>query len=166
MEGFADVPGFEFPQPSPGIPDSMKIDVKAILSKVNLTDKPILLLFAFHLVVLLVALRVRAHKFWRLVVFGWCMGFTLMVERLGSHLSAHWREFGFSDNYFDEFGVFLMFFFALPPIIICIILFSHLVGHLGGRLIDDYRFGQRAKEKSVNDGDGKQPPAEEKEKTE
>jgi hypothetical protein len=165
---------FEFPQPSPEIPDSMKIDVKAVLSKVNFTDKPIIALLALHLIILVIALRVRTSKFWRSIVFGFCMLFTLLTERIGSYLSAHWREFGFSDNYFDEFGVFLVFFFALPPIVTCIILFSHLVGHLGGRLIDGYAVGRTAKaknervngEENADGGDAKRPSAEEKEKRE
>jgi hypothetical protein len=121
-----------------GIPDMMKVDVAGILLKVTFTDLPIILLVSFHAIVFLIAVLVRSHHLWRIVVFVFCMVFALISEKLGSILSENWQNFGFSDDYFDETGVFVLFFFALPPIFTCIFLLSHLIGRIGGRMIDGY----------------------------
>jgi hypothetical protein len=52
-----------------------------------------------------------------------------------SNLGAETLTSKWNTLYFDEF---LRFFFALPPIVICITLFSHLVGHL-----DEYGTGPK-----------------------
>jgi hypothetical protein len=125
------------------LPESMKIDIIGILSQVHLSDKPIILLFVFHILLFIAGLAARGNRFWRVIVFLVCMSISLAVEKIGAFLAARWQEFGFSANYFDENGVFLLFFFALPPIITCILLFSHLVGSIFGRLIDGYFFAAR-----------------------
>jgi hypothetical protein len=118
------------------IPADMQIDVKGILLKVNFTDKPIILLIIFHCLIFMIAFLARSHKVWRVIVFGFCMCICLLTARIGKLVEPHWKELGFSANYFDETGVFLLFFVALPLVITCILLFSHLVGTIGGRIAD------------------------------
>jgi hypothetical protein len=120
------------------VPDSLRIDVKAVLSKVNFRDTPIIALLSLHFLLLIMGIAVRSHPLWRTVVFGICIGIAFVAEKVGGFLSGHWRACGFSADYFDENGVFLLFFFALPPLFTCIILFSHVVGGIGGKIIDRY----------------------------
>jgi hypothetical protein len=124
------------------LPDSLKIDVKAVLSKVHLTDKPIIALFALHTFLLICSVLVRSHRFWRAIIFAICIAFAMVTEKVGNFLASRWQAFGFSANYFDENGVFLLFFFAFPPLFNCIFLFSHLVGGIGGRIVDRYLDGR------------------------
>jgi hypothetical protein len=128
---------------------SLNIDVKAVLSKVNFRDTPIIVLLSLHSLLLIAALIFRSHRFWRTVVFVICIVFAVATEKIGAFLAGHWRAFGFSEDYFDENGVFLLFFFAVPPLFICILLFSHLVGGIGGRIVERYIEGRR----------DRQPPA-------
>jgi hypothetical protein len=158
----------------PGIPDAMKIDVIGILLKVNFRDPPVIFLLFFHVFVFCLAVLVRSHQFWRVVVFVFCMAFALVSEKLGIFLAENWRTFRFSADYFDETGVFVLFFFALPPIFTCIYLLSHLIGRIGGRMIDGYvnrtREGQTEQKDSEEEEEkkkhkGKTEETETKEKT-
>jgi hypothetical protein len=133
---------FRFPPQSPDLPDGFKIDVMGVLSKVNLRDKPIIAIVLFHILIFGLGLLARSHRLWRTAVFAVCVSTALVTEKLGAFLQSHWSAFGFSANYFDENGVFLLFFFALPPLFTAIVLFSHLVGDILGRIVDRY-FGRR-----------------------
>jgi hypothetical protein len=103
------------------------------------------------------------------------MAFALASEKLGIFLAENWENYGFSDNYFDDTGVFVLFFFALPPIFTCIFLLSHLIGRIGGRMIDRYvgqnqvRKAKKVEEKPSEEeekNEAKDTKADEKEKTE
>ena len=138
-----DMEGFDAGSIGQNYPDDFRIDIKGILSKVNLTDPPIIGLIVFHVLMLITTIALRKNKLWRTVIFGISMAVALSAEKVGTFVSEDWRRFGFTDNYFDEYGVFLLFFVALPPLINCILLFSVLAGDLGGRLVDRYLANRR-----------------------
>ena len=125
-------------------PEQFKVDISAILSEVNYFDKPIIILIIYHLIVFIFALSVRSNRVLRTIVFAYCMIFALLTEWIGKILQNNWKSLGFSKNYFDEDNVFLLIFFALPPIITCIFLLSHLVGEIFDKHIS-YKIAERKK---------------------
>ena len=139
--------GFDASEVGQNYPKDFAIDVKGILSKVNLRDPPVMGLITLHLVLFGATLAVRRHRFWRAVIFAVSMAISLLAEKIGEIAAKNWEKLGFSDNYFDEYGVFLLFFVALPPVVNCILLFSQLAGDLGGRLIEKYLISPHLEDK-------------------
>ncbi|EAY23463.1 hypothetical protein TVAG_071270 [Trichomonas vaginalis G3] len=129
-----------------------QVDIKGIFAKVKWTDIPIVTTIILYLILLIIALKVRRNPRRRTIVFVLCLGITLGIGQLGPIMEKNWKIFGFSDNYFDEFGVFLTFFFALPPVFIAILLLSQLVGNITDKVIHRY----------VNNRTEHNEPAEEK----
>ena len=121
---------FDYLQVNPEIPPAFRIDIKEFLASVDYSDPPIIGLFAYHLIIFLLGFVFRYNRFWRFVIFVYCMVTALLTETIGSILKENWEKIGFSKDYFDEDGVFLLIFLALPPIITCILIVSFLVGSL------------------------------------
>lgn len=119
-------------------PEIESVDIGAVLSGVNMTDRPVLILLFLYACLTALAVVARRRKFWRAVVFVIAMVIALLSERVGKYLEAHWKAVGFSKNYFDEDNVFLLFFFVIPPMSICILLLSLLMGDVGGRICERY----------------------------
>lgn len=130
-------------------PDQFKVDIGEILAEVNYSDKPIIALICYHIFVFIFALFVRSHRILRTVVFIYCMVFALLTESMGKVLRNNWERFGFSSNYFDDDNVFLLVFFALPPIVTCIFLLSHLVGEIFDRHFYGKTIEKKKKEKEM-----------------
>lgn len=130
-------------------PDQFKVDIFAILSEVNYFDWPIIALILYHFIVFTFALYVRSNRVWRTIVFAYCMVFALLTEWMGNIIQNHWKSIGFSKNYFDEDGVFLLIFFALPPIVTCIFLLSHLIGEIFDKHISYKQAEKKKKEKEM-----------------
>lgn len=154
---------------SNNIPPEMNVDINAILSKVKYSDKPIIALIVYHIIVFLVAFLLRSHRIYRTIAFVYCMIFALLSEFIGKLIQANWQLLGFSDNYFDEDGVFLLVFFALPPIVTCILLLSHLIGDIVNRYCARKMMIQQ--QQQLNQGENKKANTQtieetEKEKTE
>ena len=91
-----------------------------------------------QIILLLIAIKVRKNKFGRTVVFAICLLWAFSLEYVTTYLEKNWKTFGFSDNYFDEFGVFAAVFFALPPLFIAILLLSNLIGNLAEKIIQNF----------------------------
>ena len=117
-----------------------KISVIEIFKKVVWTDIPILVTILFYLLLFLFAIKTRKNKKGRTIVFGICLLWTLSLDYTTKFLEKNWKQFGFSDNYFDEFGVFAAFFFALPPLFIAIFLLSTLIGNVADKFIIAYQY--------------------------
>ena len=158
--------GFDASGVGQNYPSEFSIDVKGILSKVNMKDPPVIGLIAMHLVLFGTTLAVRRHRFWRAVVFAVSMAISLLAEKIGEIAAKNWEKLGFSDNYFDEYGVFLLFFVALPPVVNCILLFSQLAGDLGGRLIERYVLAPRLQERKPEEKKDADKAEEEKDEPE
>lgn len=165
MEGFE---GFDEAEIGKNLPDEFKIDVREILSKVNLKDKPIMLLIGFHVVLFIFSMLLRKHRLGRTVMFAISTAVAMSAEKVGTFVEQHWEEFGFTNNYFDENGIFLLFFFAVPPVFNCILLFSQLAGDLGGRMCERYlaRAAVATKKEEKEEETQKEEEKEEKEKNE
>lgn len=152
---------------SNNIPPEMNVDINAVLSKVQYSDKPIIALIVYHIIVFLVAFLLRSHRIYRTIAFAYCMIFALLSEFIGKLIQANWQFLGFSDNYFDEDGVFLLVFFALPPIVTCILLLSHLIGDIVNRYCARKMMKQQQLNQGENNKENIQPTQEtEKEKPE
>lgn len=130
-------------------PEQFRVDIGAILSEVNYFDKPIIALIIYHLFVFIFALFIRSNRFLRTVTFAYCMIFALLTEWIGKIFHNNWKSLGFSKDYFDEDGVFLLIFFALPPIVTCIFLLSHLIGEMFDRHIYYKMTEKKKKEKEM-----------------
>lgn len=127
-------------------PPDYKVDIKGIFAKVKWTDIPIVATIVFYLSLLIIALKVRKNPGKRTIVFAFCLGLTLLIGQFGHLIEENWKIIGFSDNYFDQFGVFLSFFFALPPVFIAILLLSQLVGNIFDKMISRYVAQKRMKQ--------------------
>ena len=137
--------------------DDYKIPIKTIFAKVVWTDVPIMITIGIYIVLLVLALKFRKNKTWRTVLFAICLIFVFFVEKMTAYFQKNWKLFGFSDNYFDDFGVFAAFFYALPPLFIAIILFSTLIGNIAEKLIQRHMLlkQQEKKLKEENEAETK-----------
>jgi len=117
-------------------PASFSVSISEVLSKVNWIDVPILVLISFHLSVFMISFAFRKNKVLRSVCFAFCLAFVYMSEKIGDFMHSKWEFFGFSQNYFDDNGIFIAVFFVLPPLFTCIVLFSVVVGNLGGHVVN------------------------------
>ena len=124
---------------NPDAPD-FKISIIEIFKKVVWTDIPILLTIFLYLILFIFAFKTRKNKAGRTIVFGICLLWTLSLDYLTKLMEKNWEILGFSDNYFDEFGIFSSFFFALPPLFIAIFLLSTLIGNVADKIIFVYRY--------------------------
>ena len=112
-----------------------QISFREVIKNVNFFDTPIILLMIYHLFFLRLTLMKRNQRTSRNILFMFFLAETLFSERIGNAFEKNWGKIGFSNNYFDEFGVFLITFFSMPPILNCIILLSVLISDIIVKLI-------------------------------
>lgn len=147
------------------------VDVKAIYSEVVWTDIPIIITIAIHVTILLLGFIFRNNKRIRNLLFITCLAITFSSQYFGNYLADNWEKLGYSKNYFDEYGIFLAFTYALPPMVTAILLFSTLVGSTSQKLISLYlyhrnqkKLAEKALEKNVKETEEKnETPKEEEE---
>lgn len=108
----------------------MAIDINTILSvlsDVNYLDLPIILIFIYHILEFRLAFKFRSTKFYRSTMFAYCILFILSGSEIEKYCKSNFEKLYFSNDYFDQNGIFLFIFFQLPEIIIGIYLFIHLL---------------------------------------
>uniref|UniRef100_A0A7S0HWS5 Transmembrane protein 18 n=1 Tax=Hanusia phi TaxID=3032 RepID=A0A7S0HWS5_9CRYP len=94
-----------------------KNSVKGFVSAVEWTEKWIIALGVFHIMMLLLAILSRKHTNVQMVLFCFLMGCIYLAEPLNRFLSTHWESFS-TQNYFDKHGVFLSVVWSTPLLLI------------------------------------------------
>ena len=157
----------EIPEGLIGNGENFQVDIIGILKKVNYLDPPILILIIFHLLTLFISFSQRYKPLGRSICFGFSLLFALIIEHLSEFISSKWKFFGFSENYFDDFGVFFVVFFLFPPLLNCILLLSFLLGGLIDKYIQYNRWkkAQLLKQNNSEKEDIQKMTQEDKEKS-
>lgn len=145
--------------------EDYSIPIKTIFSKIVWTDVPIMITVGIYLTLLVLAIKFRQNKTWRTLLFAICLFIVFFVEKATDYFQKNWKSLGFSDNYFDDFGVFSAFFFALPPLFIAIILFSTLIGNIAEKLLRRHQNIKAYENAKKDEGKEEESKAEEKVET-
>ena len=104
-------------------------------TEINWFDPPILGAITVYSLLLILGFAVRHNRKLRTVFFVICMGVSVCMQKLGDYFAEHWKDLKFSRNYFEESNVVFIFIFCLPPLFVCIVLLSFLIGDVSSRLI-------------------------------
>jgi len=81
-------------------------------------DAGVMALLGFHAVYATVCLLLRRHPTVHIALFLLTCGLSYSATHINVYLAAHWREYGFSQNYFDRHGVFMSSLFCAPLLIV------------------------------------------------
>lgn len=81
-------------------------------------DPGVLALLGFHVVFALTCLLVRRHPNAHIAMFLLACGLCYSATHLNALLAVHWRDCGFSQNYFDKHGVFMSSLFCAPLLLV------------------------------------------------
>ena len=81
-------------------------------------DPGVMCMLGFHVVYAALCLALRNHPTVHIVLFLLTCGLSYSATYINIYLAAHWRDFGFSQNYFDRHGVFLSSLFCAPLLLI------------------------------------------------
>ena len=81
-------------------------------------DPGVLALLGFHVVFALVCLLVRRHPNAHIAMFLLACGLCYSATHINALLAVHWRDCGFSQNYFDRHGVFMSSLFCAPLLLV------------------------------------------------
>lgn len=92
-------------------------------------DPGVIGLLAFHAVYALACLLVCRHPTVHIGMFLLTCALSYSATYLNTFLAAHWRDFGFSQNYFDKHGVFMSSLFCAPLLLVA---FSQMVSEEWG----------------------------------
>mmetsp|Transcript_18040 Transcript_18040/g.26826 ORF Transcript_18040/g.26826 Transcript_18040/m.26826 type:complete len:233 (-) Transcript_18040:244-942(-) len=90
-------------------PETFKEHLEAFASAITWKEPFILMLMSFHISVLVLAVffSKRGHFNARVALFCFIALVVYSAERLNSYGSAHWQEWGITQNYFDNGGWFM-----------------------------------------------------------
>lgn len=105
----------------PPAPVSFTEHISAFTAAVDFSEPAILLLFASHLILLLVALRVREGGLSQILLFAYLIAACFALGRVNEWLRGNW-QWVVGQNYFDESGLFLSVLIGLPYLSICFLL--------------------------------------------
>jgi hypothetical protein len=75
-------------------------------------------LLASHVLVALVAILLRKSPNAQLSLFLLICGVVYSAEWVNGYLGQHWKELGWTQNYFDQRGVFITIVFCVPLLLI------------------------------------------------
>jgi hypothetical protein len=81
-------------------------------------DPGVVALLGFHVVFALTCLLVRRHPNAHIGMFLLACGLCYSATHLNALLAVHWRDVGFSQNYFDKHGVFMSSLFCAPLLLV------------------------------------------------
>ena len=81
-------------------------------------DPGVMALLAFPVAYGLVCLALRNHPTVHIALFLLTCGLSYSAAPVNAFLGARWRDFGFSQNYFDKHGVFMSSLFCAPLLLI------------------------------------------------
>ena len=81
-------------------------------------DPGVMCMLGFHVVYAALCLALRNHPTVHIALFLLTCGLSYSATHINIYLAAHWRKFGFSQNYFDRHGVFLSSLFCAPLLLI------------------------------------------------
>ena len=81
-------------------------------------DPGVVALLAFPVAYGLVCLALRNHPTVHIALFLLTCGLSYSATHVNTFLGARWRDFGFSQNYFDKHGVFMSSLFCAPLLLV------------------------------------------------
>jgi len=76
----------------------------------------------FHAALITVAVAARKHVSVQMALLTLCTGLVLCSHMMNEFLRPRWRELGWSQNYFDEKGVFISIFLSAPLLVVAAII--------------------------------------------
>lgn len=95
--------------------------IEAFWTAVDFTEPAIAAILVGHAVLLLLAIRARESSWGHTLLFAYLISSCFLLSSLNDYLRTHWASF-FSQNYFDESGLFLCLLVGFPYLLICFFL--------------------------------------------
>ena len=92
-------------------------------------DAGVVALLSFHALFATVCLLLRTRPMVHGALFLLACGLSYSATHINTYLAVHWRDFGFSQNYFDRHGVFMSSLFCMPLLLVA---FAQMVRGVGG----------------------------------
>jgi hypothetical protein len=81
-------------------------------------DPGVMCLLGFHVVYAAVCIAFRNSPNAHIALFLLTCALNYSASHINTFMAKHWRDFGFSQNYFDRHGVFLSSLFCAPLLLI------------------------------------------------
>lgn len=75
-------------------------------------------ILSFHVILWLLVIAVRRNNTAQMVVLTATCALVYSSQYANSYAAVHWRALGFTQNYFDEQGVFVSFVFSAPLLVL------------------------------------------------
>ena len=96
-------------------------NIEAFWSAVDFTEPAIVGIVVGHVALVLLAVKARECSWGHTLLFLYLISSCFLLTSLNDYLRTHWSSF-FSQNYFDESGLFLCLLVGFPYLLICFFL--------------------------------------------
>ena len=95
--------------------------LEAFYTAVDFQEPAVLGILLGNLGLLLLAVKVRNSAWGHIALFAYLLGACFLLSTVNEYLQTHWQGY-FSQNYFDDSGLFLCLLVGCPYLLICLFL--------------------------------------------
>ncbi len=100
---------------------SLYESILGFLHAVNWRERNVMVLVAFHVLLLVLVIATRRQVETQIALMCTIGAVVMMSEELNSSLATRWRQLGWTQNYFDKSGVFMLGAVTFPLLVIAVI---------------------------------------------